>query len=263
MIQLIILSIFITAYMYLPKLKNLFAIFLVLVSFFSCITSPPHVSYLNYKINTQPNDNNDFSKMLAPYKDSLGKTMDVVIGFSVNGLTKKQPESVLGNFMTDAIKTMAEKKYNKKVEAAFINFGGIRSYIPKGEVTIGKIFELMPFDNLIVLQELNGIQLKTFLNRVCEKGGFPVSEGLTYSIKEKKLGEVFVNGKPVEDNATYTIANSDYIANGGDNCEMLKTIARQNKNYLMRDALIEYVQQLTQDGKTVDAKIENRVTYGK
>ena len=75
--------------------------------------------------------------------------MNTVIGFSTIGLTKKLPESGLGNLIADAMKEMAQKKYATKVDAAFVNYGGIRSYIPKGEITIGKIFEIMPFDNLI------------------------------------------------------------------------------------------------------------------
>lgn len=243
-------------------MKNIISLaFLLATIISSCTTTPPQVNYTTYKINTQPNIDSIYSKMLAPYKDSVSKSMNVVIGFATNGLSKKQPESVLGNFMTDAIKTMAEQKFAKKIDAAFVNFGGMRSYIPKGEVTIGKIFELMPFDNLIVLQELKGFQLKQFLNRVCEKGGWPVSKGLTYSIKEKKLADVLIDEKPITDSTVYIIANSDYIANGGDDCAMLKTIPKQNINYLMRDALIQYVKQLTAEGKPINAKIENRVVY--
>jgi 2',3'-cyclic-nucleotide 2'-phosphodiesterase (5'-nucleotidase family) len=249
-----------------PNFKKNIAILFFIAFIVSCKTAqivPLKVSFDSYKINTQPSVDSSYSLMLAVYKDSLNKTMNDVIGFSVNGLTKKQPESILGNFMTDAFKTMAEKKFNKKINAAFVNFGGIRSYLPKGDITVGKIFELMPFDNLVVLQEVTGKQLKDFLARVCEKGGWPVSNGLTYSIKDKKLADVLIDEKTVEDTAVYTIANSDYIANGGDNCDMLKLLPKQNINYLMRDALIEYVKLQTQASKSIDAKIENRVVYAK
>ena len=246
------------------KQKKLVILITFITLFSYCTTTPlPLVNYTSYKITTTANADSSYILMLRPYKDSLDKTMNEVIGFSTNGLTKKQPESVLGNFMTDAIKTMTEKKFNTKIDAAFLNFGGIRSYIPKGEVTIGKIFELMPFDNVVVVQVLKGSELISFLNRVCEKGGWPVSEGLTYSIKDKKLGEVFINNKPLEPTAIYKIANSDYIANGGDNCEMLKLIPKQNLNYLMRDALLEYTKLLTAAGKPINATIENRVVYAK
>ncbi len=249
--------------MFLVKKSKFVLLFTTLFLAIGCSIKPPQVNYSNYKIDTQSNIDSTYIKLLMPYKDSLDKSMNEVIGFSVYGLFKKQPESTVGNFMTDAIKLMAEKKYNKKVDAAFVNFGGIRSYIPKGDITVGKIFELMPFDNLVVLQELSGIKLKAFINRVCEKGGWPVSQGLTYVIKDKTAIEILINGIPINDNTVYTIANSDYIANGGDNCDMLKNIPKQNINYLMRDALIEYTRLKTAEGKPIDAKLENRVIYGK
>jgi 2',3'-cyclic-nucleotide 2'-phosphodiesterase (5'-nucleotidase family) len=228
----------------------------------ACQPKPIQVSYDSYKISNI-RKNEKLNQLLTPYRDTLSQTMNVVIGFSINGLTKKQPESVLGNFMTDAFKSMAAQKFNTSIDAAFVNFGGIRSYLPKGDITVGNIFELMPFDNLIVLQKLTGLQLKEFLNKACEKGGWPVSEGFKYSIKDKKLAIAYLEGKEIEDNKIYTVANSDYLANGGDNCDMLKKIPKQNINYLMRDALIEYIKQLTAEYKTVDSKTENRVVYAK
>lgn len=245
--------------------KILFYNLFYFILFFSACSTiiPPQVNYSSYKVNTTAFADSSYNLMLKPYRDSLNKSMNEIIGFSTNGLSKRQPESGLGNFMVDAIKTMAEKKMNKKIDAAFVNFGGIRTYIPRGDVTMGKIFELMPFDNVIVVQNLTGNQLITFLNLACEKGGWPVSEGLTYTIKDKKLGDVLINNKPLEQNATYVIANSDYIANGGDNCEVLKAIPQQNLNYLIRDALIDYTKLLTAEGKPINANIENRVTYAK
>jgi hypothetical protein len=69
-----------------------------------------------------------------------------------------------------------------------------------------------------------------------------------------------VNGQAFNSSATYTIANSDYVANGGSDCAMLKGIAQMNKGILLRDALIDYASWLTANGKSVDTKIENRTT---
>ena len=217
--------------------------------------------YQGYKIEEQNKVDERIIKMLAPYSDSINKIMNRVIGFSTTGLTKKQPESELGNFMTDCMKEMAQQKFDKKVDAAFVNYGGIRSYLPKGDITVGKIYELMPFDNLIVLQEVKGAVLKKFLDKVAERGGWPVS-GMSYQIKEKHPQNILLDGKPIDDNTIYTIANTDYIAlQGGDDCSMLKELPTVNIGYLFRDALIEYVQQVTKKGNPIEGKIEGRVTY--
>jgi hypothetical protein len=65
----------------------------------------------------------------------------------------------------------------------------------------------------------------------------------------------------LDENATYTIANSDYVANGGSDCAMLKNIPKQDMGYLLRDAIIEYVSAFAQQGKPIEAKMENRVSY--
>ena len=41
-----------------------------------------------------------------------------------------------------------------------------------------------------------------------------------------------INGKPLDKDAVYVIANSDYVAKGGSDCEMLRKIPKQDKGYL-------------------------------
>jgi 2',3'-cyclic-nucleotide 2'-phosphodiesterase (5'-nucleotidase family) len=218
------------------------------------------IDFDDYKIDSQTKVDSSIIRMLMPYKDSIQHSMSTVIGFSLKGLTKKQPESALGNFMADGMKFMAEKKINKKIDVAFVNYGGIRSYLPKGDITVGMIYELMPFDNLIVLQEVKGSVLQQYLDKIAARDGWPVS-GIQMGIKDKKAVNIFIGNQPFSKNTTYLVANSDYIANGGDDCEMLRGIDQININYLFRDALIEYVLVMTRQGKSIDITTENRIVY--
>jgi 2',3'-cyclic-nucleotide 2'-phosphodiesterase (5'-nucleotidase family) len=239
------------------KQLTIFFSFLFLTA---CSIQTFQLSSTNYKVSDYPTKDTAASRLLAPYKDSLRKSMNAVIGFSVYGLSKKQPESNIGNFMANAMMGMAMQKFNTKVDAAFVNYGGIRSYIPKGEITIGKVFELMPFDNLIVLQKISGEVLQQFLNHIASRNGWPIA-GIRFGIKEKQAINVLINGEPINLTKIYTIANSDYVANGGDNCDMLKKLPQQNVNLIFRDALIEYIKQQTALGNSIDAKTENRIVY--
>jgi len=218
------------------------------------------IDFEDYKIDNQLKVDSSIIKMLKPYKDSIQHSMYTVIGFSLKGLTKKQPESALGNFMADGMKAMAEKKFNKKIDIAFVNYGGIRSYLPKGDITTGMIYELMPFDNLIVLQEVKGDILQQYLDKMAARDGWPVS-GLQMGIKDKKAVNILIGNQPFSKTTTYLVANSDYIANGGDGCDMLRGIEQININYLFRDALIEYVLSMTRQGKSIDTLTENRIVY--
>ncbi len=169
-----------------------------------------------------------------------------------------KPECTLGNFMADAMKCMAEQKFNRKIDAAFINYGGMRSYIPKGDITVGKIYELMPFENVIVLQSIKGDVLLQFLNLIAEKGGWPIA-GITMEIKNAEAKNILINNLPIDIKATYVIANTDYLANGGDNCVMLSKLPQVTASYVFRDALIEYVENQTKQGKAISAKLEKRI----
>lgn len=237
-------------------------LFLLFVSS-SCNTTyqSRSLQYKSYRITDTVSKNTAALSLLQPYSDHVNKTMNEVVGIAEISLEKKQPECTLGNFLADAFWVMAQEKYNTKVDISLINFGGMRlAQLPKGEVTNGKIFELMPFDNLLILQKVNGEVLQQFLDLIAAKGGWPVA-GMTMQIKDKKAVNVIIGGKPLDPGATYTIANSDFIANGGDNADMLRPIPQISNGYLMRDAIFDYIKKLKSQGKNITAKIENRVTY--
>jgi 2',3'-cyclic-nucleotide 2'-phosphodiesterase (5'-nucleotidase family) len=153
------------------------------------------------------------------------------------------------------------KQANKMpVDAAFINYGGIRlTSVAAGNITRGKVFELTPFDNDIVLQKLSGKILQQFLNHISAKGGWPVA-GITWQIKNKTAVNILINGLPIDETLIYTIAMVDYVANGGDDCAMLRPIPQVSIGYVLRDALIAYFMELNTQGKKITATIENRVT---
>jgi 2',3'-cyclic-nucleotide 2'-phosphodiesterase (5'-nucleotidase family) len=221
---------------------------------------PTKAVYEDYRITQSLGRDTSMTVLMAPYRDSVTRSMDVVVGVAEADMEKAKPEGSLGNFMVDAMLYTARQKFGTPVDAAFTNYGGIRiNQLPRGPVTRGKIFELMPFDNLLVLQQVRGDVLQQFLDLTAASGGWPVA-GLTMQIRDKKAVNVSVNGQPLDPSKTYTIANSDYVANGGDDAAMLKAVSQQNRGYLLRDALFDYIQALKGQGKNISAKVENRVT---
>jgi len=246
------------------KRTSIFALPVLFLVFsgLSCNTSyqTQTLQYKTYRINeAEPKDSVQLV-FLRPYSENVNKTMNDVVGIADISLDKKQPECTLGNFMVDAFLVMAREKYNTKVDIAFVNFGGMRlTQLPAGNVTTGKIFELMPFDNLLILQTIKGYVLQQVLDLMAAKGGWPVA-GMTMQLKDKKAVNVTIGGKPLDPEAMYTIANSDFIANGGDNADMLRNVPQITNGYLMRDAILDYIMKLKKQGKNISANIENRVT---
>lgn len=217
------------------------------------------LTYSEYKIKQDAKKDPAVTLLLQPYSDSVNSTMNGIIGTAAASLEKGFPNGSLGNFITDAMLDAATKQYRRNVDGAFVNTGGIRlTQVNAGPITTGKIFELMPFDNLLILQEMKGSQLQVFLDHISVRGGWPVA-GITFGIQNKKAVNVMVKGKPINMGATYTIANSDYIANGGDDCVMLKVLPQISNGFLIRDALIGYVKEQTAAGKKLQANIEERI----
>ncbi len=246
-------------------IKNPFAIsliFLFLITGLSCNTVYQSQSavYATYRITDAQAKDTGALALLRPYSEEVNRTMNDVVGVADISLDKKQPECTLGNFMVDAFFVMAGEKYNTKIDAAFLNYGGMRlTQLPSGPVTTGKIFELMPFDNLLILQKLKGSVLQELLDLTAAKGGWPVA-GIRMQIKNNKAVNVWVGDRPLDPDAVYTTVNSDFLANGGDNADMLRNIPQIANGYLMRDAIFDYIKKLKGQGKNISAVIENRVS---
>jgi 2',3'-cyclic-nucleotide 2'-phosphodiesterase (5'-nucleotidase family) len=239
--------------------KIRFIILLSAAICFFCNCNPVYqassVKYKGYQVMNMRTDSS-VQNFLVPYKDSMTAGMSVVLAMLETDLEKSQPECTLGNFMADAMFTMAEKKYGITPDAAFMNFGGIRlPSLKAGTITKGKMYELFPFDNILLLVKIKGDVLQQFLDHISGRGGWPVA-GMTMQIQNKKAVNVLIGGKALDAAKEYIIAIGDYTANGGDDAAMLRGLPQINNGYLMRDALIDYVKTV----KSIHVQLQKRVT---
>jgi 2',3'-cyclic-nucleotide 2'-phosphodiesterase (5'-nucleotidase family) len=242
--------------------------FIISLVFFSILLSasckthyqPNSINFIDYRFDAATKKDSALQFFLQPYADSVNKSMNSVIVITETELEKKQPEGTLGNIMADALYSKAKQWYRTNVDAAIINYGGIRlPSIPKGNITRGRLFELAPFDNTILLLKIKGKTFLQFLNHISARGGWPAA-GVKWQIKNKEATNIIMNGTAFNENTDYTIALTDYVANGGDDCDMLRTIPQINGGFLFRDALIEYLSDINLQGKAIAPVIENRVT---
>ena len=198
--------------------------------------------------------------IVKPYRDSMDAEMKQVVAISDTILTKQMPESDLGNLLADILLDKAQQYSGRKVDVAVINFGGIRiSQLPKGNITRSHVFELMPFDNMLVLLEVDGATLTKLFDRMAGAGGVPVS-GASYAIRsDKTCTNIMVQGVAIDMNKKYTLAISDYLANGGDKLDMLKGIPQIQTNKLLRDAFMEGFMDMNAKGQHIKSIRDGRV----
>lgn len=198
---------------------------------------------------------------LQPYRQGLEKTMNEVLTRSTGRIEKGQPDGPLNDLLTDALLQQASQRYGKPVDCSHLNYGGIRNNLPQGDITTGSIFEVMPFDNQLVILTVNGTMLQQLLNHFAT-GNKLVIGGLRATVHNGQVQSVqFTNGRTLQPNETYTVAMSDYVADGGDSANFLKNaVRRENINYLIRDALIDYFRQQGKSGQPIKPVSDGRIT---
>ncbi len=183
----------------------------------------------------------EVARTIAPYAEQLEEAMNRVVAEIALPLVKAQPESPLGNWTADLLLAAAEELFpDYHVAFAVQNYGGLRiSQIGAGPLRVYNIFELMPFDNELVLVELKGSELTDFISHTLAEGGWPVSEGLSATSQNGRVS-ILVEGAAVEDDKTYYVAVPDYVANGGNDSAMLIEKKQIGSGRMIRDLLIEY-----------------------
>ena len=173
---------------------------------------------------------------ISPYKDSLDKRMNEVLAIAEVDFIVQRPASNLMNWVANALFTNQTKTVRlSQPVVCLLNTGGIRSSIGKGNVTLGDIYKVMPFDNTVVWVELPISvlpEIEAYLNK---SGGEPMAN---LSLIEGKLS---ITSSP-ENPSHFWVITSDYLMNGGDKMNFFSKRTNINETgKLLRDVLIEEV----------------------
>ena len=203
--------------------------------------------------------------LYLPYKNILEKDMSRVISISEKEMVKGKPESGLTNLLADLLLEEGQKevvRMNLQIEpvVSFFNYGGIRTWLPKGDITVGKIFELMPFENEMVFIQLTGEQLQQFYDIVAENGGSSVG-GVRFIISNGKAKNIIIDGEKLEPESKYWMVTNDYAANGGDDLvvftQRLELITSGKK---IRDIIISNFEERKINGVNLTENLDGRIT---
>ncbi|GAB1395270.1 MAG TPA: 5'-nucleotidase C-terminal domain-containing protein [Saprospiraceae bacterium] len=244
-------------------MKNLIFIgFLLLTACTPKVWHTSGVYHANTRIyNETITDDVAMLMLIQPYKQLEESKMKTIVGMTQTQLIKAKPESPLTNMLADMVQASVMLKTNDKIDATFINYGGVRlGALPEGEISLGKIYELMPFDNMAVILRISGAQLQTFCNHIAKSGGWPVSKSIRFEIKNQQAANITIHGNGLDPDKIYRICVPDYVANGGDDCSFLTAIPQTTYQYLLRDAILDGFKRVSQDGGKVESSNDGRIT---
>ncbi len=200
---------------------------------------------------------------IKPYRDRIDEDLSKVLANAPETLDKSgQWQTSMGNFLADITLEKADKVFQlrekKSLDICLLNHGGIRSIIPKGNVTARTAYEVMPFENSAIVIALRGEQIIEIVNYIiAEKKPHPLT-GLTFSIdKDNQPKNILVKGNPLDSNKIYYVVTSDYLSNGGDNMLFFKKgVATYDLEYKLRNIIIDYFK----ENKVITANKNIRIT---
>lgn len=252
------------------KISLLFIYLLFTTILYSCnnkkaLISLRQIESSRIDVDNKINKDASIEALIQPFREQLSVEMDEVIGQNKHDLTKEQPQSNLGNFNAAAILYQARTSSADTVHAAISNYGGMRiPFIASGDLKLGAMYELMPFDNMLVVLEIDGKTLIQYLDHTISNGGWPISKEIQILVNSVNQQYSYkLNGRSINNNEVYRVVTSDYLAGGGDNCEFLKPLQYEALGVFFRDALINFVKYQSQKGQVIDFQKDERVKYVK
>ena len=246
-------------------MKKIWILFFFSFLIIACKNNSYEVSKINakqLKIVDEVNQDSSIIQLFTPYKKKMTKEITKSLSFSTKILerTDGNLQSTLGNLVADLSYEKANElfknKTGKTVDFSMSNYGGIRAAIMKGDVTVSNAFELMPFDNTLVVVELNYDKIKALFNYfVVKKRAHPLSKNIQLTIENDSYN-VLINGKPIKKDRTYFVATSNYLQKGGDGMIFFsEPESLFDSNFLIRDAIVDYFE----SKDTLRANLDDRV----
>lgn len=231
-------------------MKKFIILFFTILLILSCKNEPQFLHKIEGKllpINEEIKAHEDIENFIKPYKEKVESEMNKVLSYTPTDLvrTDGELESSLGNLMADMCYNRANSVFKsrtgKNIDFAMFNYGGIRAGIGKGTITTQNAFNLMPFENSLVVVELTPTkinELVTYL--IAGKRGHPLSSQISLTITDSGH-QLMIHNEPLDTSKNYYVLTSDYLQNGGDNMNFFKDPVNLYKlDYKVRNAIIDY-----------------------
>lgn len=224
----------------------------------------PSFEYRLIPVNSRLDDRIDpgFSDIIEDYAAECKEKMDVKLGYSKYDILRytyaDQPQSRLGNLTADGLIWMAKKYFNIDADVSIYNSGGIRENIYKGDVTLGDVYAVYPFDNVLTILDIKGSDLRELVKSAAS-GSLPFGGKVKLVVSGGALKSATVDGQQIDDNKTYTVATIDYLANLGRYGLGNATNKRMSVEFI-RDYFGEYYKYIAdQNNGYIDGPLDDRI----
>jgi len=246
------------------KIKH-FVIIITLAILGSCKEQPQaleRVKASNVQVDTSFTVVDSILEYTRPYRKRIDAVLDSTLAYAPKIISKTDGEynTTAGNLMADIILEQAQPIFKsrtaKNIDFVLVNHGGIRAIISKGNVSARNAYQVMPFENTIVVVELSGTSVLSMVDFLIKsKRAHPVSGIQIVLNGQGELHDLKINGKAVQKDRNYNVATSNYLVSGGDDMVFFKEGKRfTDTDYLIRNAMIDFFKKVD----TLHAAVDDR-----
>lgn len=186
-------------------------------------------------------------EFIAPYRTNLEAQMDSTLTYNEKAMHKNDYKlnTPIGNLFATAVKKQAGPVFTSRtgheIDVVILNHGGIRAPLPQGRITMRNAYEIMPFENTIVVATLTAQQMREMINYLVDKKRAHPIDGLKIVLNpDGSLNKATIKGSAITEDRTYYVATNDYLYNGGDNMSFFAGAPINNVDYKLRNAIIDY-----------------------
>lgn len=200
---------------------------------------------------------------LRPYSQKVDSLMSPVVGQTARYMASFRPESPLSNLLADIL-VWSAGRFGEQPDFAVYNMGGIRAALAKGDVTVGDVLDVAPFENKICFLTLSGDKVQELFGQMARRYGEAVSHSVRLEIgRDSTLLSATVGGQPVDPKRQYRVATLDYLAQGNDQLVAFKAktqvVQPQGSENNVRNLIMDYFRSAAAKGLTVDCEVEGRI----
>ena len=182
---------------------------------------------------------NIVDSIVLPYTESLKKEMNRTLAIAEVDFVNNKPWGNLGNLIANGMLDYGRTIISNNAVPAvcILNFGGLRAPINKGDVSLGDIYKVLPFDNKLVVAQIPKEALPELIAWLKAGAGHPIA-GFRY-IK----GQLYLPNRTLIEDDIWVVT-SDYLVNGGDHADFFKKKTNLlTPNKMMRDVFIDYMKE--------------------
>lgn len=212
-----------------------------------------------------PEEDPSVAAMVGQYARRVAEKGNIVIGRAEHPLPhirvpdRHMPE---GSAIAPLVAESLKRKVNRNgfdVDIAIQNAGGVRTGVPAGDITIETVYDLLPFENTLVVFEMTGFRiislLEDSLSFILDEqrffGGFPYASGLRFRFNPKADRGSRISGsqvmdasgtwRPMNREEIYRVVVNSFLAGGGDGYTAFDGLDGHDTGFTDTEAFLDYV----------------------